>query len=418
VTVHVRPDRNLIRATHRSERFVLVELTAPTALKRTERQPVNLAFVLDRSGSMSGAKIALARQAVEAAIARLHPEDRFAVVVYDEEIDLVVESTPASPEARRAAVERLRGIDARGSTDLAGGWLRGSEQVALHLAGHGVNRTLLLTDGLANVGITEPAELERHSAELRARGVTTSTFGVGEDFDERLLQAMADAGGGHFYYIAEAAQIADHITTEVGEVLQVVAHGAGIEITAADGLDVEPLSPFPVERGGNRTRIALGDLVSDQQLTVVLRFRFPYGEIGRQVGALVGVSDADGALTIAPVALSWTYADNPANDAQRRDRIVDRAVAELLAARARQEAVSHNRAGRYDAARAALQAVAQRIGESAGDDPQLRGLLAQLDRDEDQWAAPAPEMARKAAFAASSYVARGRSPSGHATRRS
>jgi Ca-activated chloride channel family protein len=418
MTVHVRPDRSLIRATHRSERFVLVELTAPTARKRTERQPVNLAFVLDRSGSMSGAKIALARQAVEAAIGRLHPEDRFAVVVYDEEIDLVVESTPASPEARRAAVERLRTIDARGSTDLAGGWLRGSEQVALHLAGHGVNRTLLLTDGLANVGITDPAELERHAAELRARGVTTSTFGVGEDFDERLLQAMADAGGGHFYFIAEAGQIADHITTEVGEVLQVVARGAAIEVTAADGLDVQPLSPFPVERGGNRTRIALGDLVSDQQLTVVLRFRFPYGEIGRQIGALLGVTDVDGVLAVAPVALSWTYADNPANDAQRRDRIVDRAVAELLAARARQEAVSYNRAGRYDAARAALHAVAQQIGGHAGDDPELTGLLAQLVQDEDQWAAPAPEMTRKAAFAASSYVARGRSPGGQATRRS
>jgi Ca-activated chloride channel family protein len=418
VTIHVRSDRSLIRATHRSERFVLVELTAPSAPTRSERQPVNLAFILDRSGSMAGAKIGLARQAVEAAIARLHPEDRFAVVVFDEQIDLVVESTPASPEARRAAVERLRAIDARGSTDLAGGWLRGCEQIALHLAGHNVNRALLLTDGLANVGVTDPAELERHAAELRARGVTTSTFGVGEDFDERLLQAMADAGGGHFYYIAEAAQIADHITTEVGEVLQVVARGAAVVITAADGVEVEPLSPFPVDRGGNRTRIALGDLVSDQELTVALRFRFSYGEIGRQVGALLAVTDLDGALAMAQASLSWTYADNAANDAQRRDRIVDRTVAELLAARARQEAVSHNRAGRYDAARAALQAVALRIGDYAGDDPELKGLLAQLDRDEDQWAAPAPEMARKAAFAASSYLARGRSPAGRATRRS
>jgi Ca-activated chloride channel family protein len=418
MTVHARPDRTLIRATHRSERFVLVELAAPTAPRRPERQPVNLAFVLDRSGSMTGAKIALARQAVEAAIARLHPEDRFTVVAYDEEIDVVTESTPASPEARRAAVERLRGIDARGSTDLAGGWLRGCEQVALHLAGRGINRALLLTDGLANVGITDPADLERHAAELRARGVTTSTFGVGEDFDERLLQALADAGGGHFYYIAEAAQIADHITSEVGEVLQVVAHGAAIEITAADGVEVEALSPFPVDRGGNRTRIAIGDLVSDQQLAVVLRFRFAYGEIGRQVGALLAVTDLDGTLAVAPVALSWTYADNAANDAQQRDRIVDRAVAELFAARARQAAVSHNRSGQYAAARAALHAVARRIGDYAGDDPQLTGLLAQLDRDEVQWTAPAPEMARKAAFAASSYLARGRSPVGRATRRS
>ncbi|TMD30141.1 MAG: VWA domain-containing protein [Chloroflexi bacterium] len=417
MTVHARPDRRLVRAAHRSERFVLVEVVAPAA-PRTERQPVNLAFVLDRSGSMSGAKIDLGRKAVEDALARLHPEDRFAIVVYDEQIDLVVESAPASAEARRNAVERLRAIDARGSTDLAGGWLRGCEQVALHLAGHGVNRALLLTDGLANVGITDSGELERHAAQLRERGVTTSTFGVGDDFDERLLQAMADAGGGHFYYIADAAQIADHITSEVGEVLQVVARSAFVEVTAADGLDVEPLTPYRVERRGNRTHVTLGDLVSEQELAVVLRLRFPYGEMGREIGALLAVADADGALSSPPVTLSWTYADDAANDAQPRDRAVDRAVANVFAARARQVAVSLNRAGQYAAARAAIQAVAQRVTTYAGDDPELHGLVAQLDRDEDQWAAPAPEAMRKAAFAASSYLARGRSPAGHAQRRS
>ena len=158
---------------------------------------------------MSGDKLRVAKAAVAEAIARLGPQDRFSVVAYDDVVDVVIASTAAAGELRRAALERLGTIEARGSTNLGEGWLRGCEQVAGHLLERGVNRCLLLTDGLANVGITDSDELARHAAELRARGVSTSTFGVGNDFDERLLQSLADAGGGHFYYIADAPQIAD-----------------------------------------------------------------------------------------------------------------------------------------------------------------------------------------------------------------
>ena len=427
-----RPDRALIRANHRSERFVLAELVAPPAGQRVERRPVNLCFVLDRSGSMSGSKIALARQAVESALARLRPDDRFSIVVYDEEIELVMESTPASHEARTAAMDRLRHIDARGSTDLAAGWLRGCEQVALHLEGYGVNRALLLTDGLANVGITDGSELERHARQLRDRGVTTSTFGVGEEFDERLLQSLADSGGGHFYYIAGAAQIEDHITAEVGETLEVVVRGVTIEVTTPDGLDAETLSPFRGDRRDNRLRVLLGDLVADQHQSIVLRFRFPRGAAGETSGVLLALTHTDAVaggdvggvpgtrdlLVPEPIALSWTYADDPANDAQERDAGVDRAVAELFAARARQEAVALNRAGQFVAARASLGAVAQRLRGYAGTDPRMVALLDELEVDEQTWAAPAAEGARKQTFAASAYAMRGRAPDGRASRRS
>ena len=425
MTIRARSDRRHIRPTHRSERFVLVELEAPPSHATSQRDPLNVAFVIDRSGSMSGAKLALARQAVETAVERLLPTDRFAIVAYDDRIDVVVESTPASREAKTMAVDRLRSIDARGSTNLGQGWLRGAEQVAAaQLGGTGsssVNRVLLLTDGLANQGITDPATLVGHAGELRARGVMTTTFGVGEDFDEQLLQSMADAGGGHFYFIADAAQIMDQIASEVGELLEVVARDTTVEVTAPDGMGVvvDSLSRFPIESRGNRWLVRLGDLIAEQRLEVVLRVRFGYGGIGQEVGILVGVSDRDGVLAaagFAPVPVGWQYADDRTNDSQPRDRGVDRAVARLFAARARQEAVHLNRRGDYAAAQQAVHSVARRIAGYASDDPELREVVAKLAEDEQRWAMPAPEMARKAAFASANYSLRSRSPQGRASR--
>ena len=420
--LRARTDRNLIRATHRSERFVLVELDVPAATTEHRREPVNIAFVLDRSGSMGGQKIELARKAIETAIDRLLPEDRFAVVAYDDHIDVVVESTAASREAKDGAIAKIRRIDARGSTNLGDGWLKGAEQVALHQAAageRGVHRVLLLTDGLANQGMTDPAELARHAGELRTRGIGTSTFGVGEDFDDALLQGMADAGGGHFYYIERPEQITDLIASEVGELLEIVARDAAIEITAPDGMTIRPLSPYRFEQRGSRSVLLLGDLVAEQHVEAVIRIKFGYGPVGSEIGVLVAVSDRDGAFATAgtsPVAIGWQYADDRANDAQPRDRSVDRRVAALFAARARQDAVKLNRLGDYHAAVEALRHVVVRIVAYAGDDPELKAIAKALRDEEERWSAPAPEMLRRASFAGASYLMRSRRVDGKVDR--
>jgi Mg-chelatase subunit ChlD len=416
-----RADRRLIRHTSRSRRLVLVEVTAPSAPKTAERAPVNLAFVIDRSGSMGGEKIELAKRAVREAIATLTERDRFSVVSYDDRIDVVVESTPASDEARRNAVARLASIDARGSTDLSGGWLRGCEQVAQHLSPDAVDRVLLLTDGLANRGITDHGELVRHAAELRARGVSTTTFGVGNDFDEALLQAMADAGGGHFYYIAGAAQIRDHIASEVGETLEIVAQEVALELLAGEGVRVEAISPHRLEAHGTRTIVALGDLVSDQGVDVLLRLTFPYGDLGRETGLIVNVTDRDGVFAAAGVGdarLTWTWADDAANDAQPRDADVDRVAARQFAARARQEAVKHNRHGDFEEAQWWLSATAKRIRKYAGRDQELRALVAELEDEAQRFAAPMAPRALKEAHFSSHAMARSRDVTGRAMRRS
>jgi len=410
-----RADRRHIRPYDHSHRYVLAEVTAPPATRQLERTPVNLAFVIDRSGSMSGEKLELAKRAVEAALARLDGRDRFSVIVYDDVVETVVESTTASAEARRLATSRLATIEARGSTDLAGGWFRGCEQVASRLGGNGIDRVLLLTDGLANVGIKDPTELATHARELRARGVATSTFGVGNDFDETLLQAMADAGGGHFYYIADAAQIRDHIASEVGETLEVVARDVELEVQAGEGILVDAISPQPLTKNGSRTIVALGDLVADQVQDIVLRLTFPFGQLGRDTGILMAITDRDGVFEAAGVRvarLTWTWADDPTNDGQPRDPDVDRAVARQFAARARQQAVRYNRDGDFDAAQAALRATAKRIRRYAASDPVLREVAGSLEAQGDEMAVPMSAALAKQVYSDSYYAARSRDPMG------
>jgi Ca-activated chloride channel family protein len=406
-----RTDRRLIRPNGRSQRFVLVELTAPPAATTRERPPVNLAFVIDRSGSMSGAKLELAKSAVIEAIGRLEARDRFCVVVYDDAVQVVVGSTPASSTAARDAIARVRLIGPGGSTNLSGGWLSGCEQVAEHQSAEGVNRTLLLTDGLANVGITDPDALVHHVAELRARGVATTTFGVGNDFDEALLSAMADAGGGHFYFIADAAQIRDHIASEVGETLEVTARDVELEALAGEGVVVEAITPHPTAAHGSRSIVKIGDLVASQAVEVLLRLTFPYGEIGRETGLILGVGGASGPR------LAWQYADDTENDRQPRQREVDHVVARQFASRARQRAVALNRQGEFEAARRELERTADRIASYTGHDRTLREIVDGLRDEARVFSAPMPALALKQAHFMSVNVAHSRDHLGRSVKR-
>ncbi|MBP1704624.1 MAG: hypothetical protein H6Q36_363 [Chloroflexi bacterium] len=417
MTLEIRQDRHYIRSASRSTRHLLVRVVAPAGDRRAERLPITVALVLDRSGSMAGLKIGLAKQAVDRALSAIDDRDRFAVVVYDDQIDVVAGLAPAAREAKDRARERLGAIDARGTTNLAGGWLAGCEQVALGQGDERVARALLLTDGLANVGITDPAELEHHAGELRRRGVATSTFGVGADFDEALLQGMASAGGGHFYYIERPAQIPDLIASELGEALDVVARAARLQILLPPGVDARVIGPRPLLRSGDCWAVELGDLVSRQELDVLLALNFPHGSDGDEMPVRVSATDADGALAGAPGVAGWTYADHRTNDAQPRDRALDRIVASNHAARARQEAVRLNRGGDLAGASRLLRDVARKIRGYAGDDPQLLELADALDREAAvEFSVPMAEPTRKAVHAASYRVLASRDVLGRARR--
>ena len=417
MTFNVQTDRTRIRTTGKSTRYVLLSFTAPESPTNGKRDPVNVAFVIDRSGSMGGSKIELARDAVVQALRMLKASDRFSVVAYDDQVDVLVPSTLASSEAIRNAIAGVQRLQARGSTDLSGGWLKGCEEIAQHLQESQVARCILLTDGLANHGITDQGELARHAEQLRARGISTSTIGLGVDFNERMLESLSRAGGGHFYYVETAIQIGDCLTSELGEALEIVARDVAIVAKFDEGIDVTTLNRFPVrQEPGGRVSVRLGDLTSRQDVSVVLKVTFPKGDEKATAAVVFEVMDAHGALSLPPTDAIWTFADHHANDTQTRNVEVDRAVATLYAAAATAEALELNRAGRFEEAAARLKATARRIEQYAGQDPELRAIVESLRERNIVYSRAMAPMALKSEFYASTNLSRVRPASGKARR--
>lgn len=416
----VQQDRSLIRAAGSSRRYGLAQIVAPKAPPREERQPVNVAFVLDRSGSMADErKFGLAREAVERALHMLHTADHFSLVVYDNHVDVLAASAPATAREVGAALEKLRLIDPRGGTDLEAGWSKGCRQLAELVRGNAISRCLLLTDGLANAGITNRHELARAAGELRRRGVVTSTFGVGADFDELLLRDMAHEGGGNAWFIEGASQIPERLTAELGEALEVTMRATVLTITLPAGCSANPLNRFRYEasRDDRECRIELGDLASGQEMDVVIALTFPPGTPGRSIMTTFEVTTTSEGVSAPPESVDWGYASHRENDEEPRNIVVDRAVALQYATRARAEATEFNRNGELDRARRVLERTARRISAYAGNDRELLDLARSLRREVREYAEQVMSpIALKMSFYVAESRGKGRDTSGRARR--
>lgn len=296
LTLSADCDRRLVAVEVSSQRTVEWTITAPQIRHQPDRAPLNLALVLDRSGSMRGEKLAYVQRAACHLLDLLDERDRVAAVAYDDQVTTLAPSEPIAEQTRAEAKQRINGLRPGGQTDLGSGWLRGCQEVAAHQRDTDVNRALLLTDGLANQGITDPEELAHHARELRRRGISTSTFGVGLDFNEHLLEALAEEGGGHFYYIARPEQIPDVFRRELGELLTIVAREVFLSVDVPKGLAVEVLGDLPHERDGDRLRIFLGDLGAGERRTLYTRVLLPPDAPGTSIvlRAQLGYADLDG----------------------------------------------------------------------------------------------------------------------------
>ena len=249
-----------------------LEGKAPTP---DNRIPLNLAVVLDRSGSMEGDKLAAARDAAAMLVQRLHPEDIVSVVAYDDEVTTVAE--PATGATQASLPTLIRHIEPGGSTNLSGGWLRGRELVARGRRDGGVNRIMLLTDGLANCGITDSAQLLGLCRTACGAGITTTTIGFGADYDEKLLRGMADAGGASTWYIERPDQAADVFAEELEGLLTLCAQMVSVEIRPSDAVTLTAIRhQYPTTTlGSGGVRLELGDVYAREPKSVLVELFVP-----------------------------------------------------------------------------------------------------------------------------------------------
>ena len=412
----IEGDRLLARTAAHSSRFIKLTVVAPPVTSKRPRPAVRIGFVLDRSGSMQGDPIRNARKAILDGIDMLSGRDEFAVVAFDDRVETPIPLSGVL-EGRRSAKTVIPTIEARANTNLCDGYLNGAQEVGGDADGDMIRRVILISDGHANSGVTDSATLARHASELRARGVSTATLGIGDGFDEALMSAIANGGGGPSQYAGKPADIGEAIAECIGEALEVTLRDAHVVIRVP-GADIELLSAGDVRSRRGELRVALGDLAESQEREVVLRVRLPLGSEGEQISLTAELSGRDDAgEVLMEQEYSWTYAGSAENDAQARNRAVDRVVAQLFAAEARERAIALNRHGDFERAQAVIQKVARRIASYAGEDRELAKLVTDLLAEAEQWSRPTDERFRKKSYHVAMYQMQSRMLDGTARKR-
>jgi Ca-activated chloride channel family protein len=344
-----------------------------------------VSLVLDRSGSMHGEPLEAAREAAERFLGFLSPEDRVSLVSFDDNV--VTEFGPGAgsdPDARLAVRRLMPG----GSTNLSGGWLQGRTHVADRMV-EGTNRVILLTDGQANVGVVEPRQLESLARAAAHAGVTTTCIGFGPAFNEDLLRAMGEGGGGNFWYVEETDQMAGIFAGEIEGLVALAAQNVTVELrvlhpAVAGVMFYQRLAVETPEPGRFITR--LGDL---------------YATSPRPLGLTLFVNDLDvlGPCEVAQVLVTADVLTDAGiehrvvtlpvkanlDGADHVEPAVERTLLRFQSAKAREDAIARADAGDLDGAAHALREARHKLS-AYGADPEVADEMDDLAAEADRMA--------------------------------
>lgn len=245
------------------------------AAKRYEEElthiPLNISVVIDRSGSMAGEKIQNAKKAAKHIVDQLSPEDYLSIVIYDGTIDVLQQTVQV--RNKQLIKNKIESITDRGGTNLMGGAQKGYDEVKRYCKPGYINRVLLLSDGQANEGITNPNQIEQIvRRQSQQDGISISTFGLGNDYNEDLMTAMAESGSGNYYFIDHAEKIASIFKKELNGLMEVVAQNAELTLTIPEYVNIDKVYGYKHEQIGRILKIKLHDIFSEDTKGLLIRY--------------------------------------------------------------------------------------------------------------------------------------------------
>lgn len=326
VTLSVEMSNPLLPAQKKQSTFLKVGLTGFKMNKSASRAPVNIAIVLDKSGSMQGSKIEEARRGAIEAVKRLGPNDIVSVITYDSTVQVLVPATKLTDKA--AVCQKISQIKAGGRTALFAGVSKGAAEIRKFLDKERVNRVVLLSDGKANIGASSPSELGNLGASLKKENITVSTMGLGLDYNEDLMLKLASRSGGNHIFVEDAEQLASIFTEEFKTVLSVVAQEVSVQIDVAKNVRPVRVLGREAEINGQQVIAEISQIYSEQEKFVVLEVEVPATVAGKATQvASVSVS-YDNLLTKATDRLAGTASVNFSKDVKQIATRANRKVLE------------------------------------------------------------------------------------------
>jgi Ca-activated chloride channel homolog len=276
VTLTVETDRPYVPAGEKQAVYLRIGLAGCAEEFLKERRPVNVSLVIDKSGSMSGDKIEKAKDAAIMAIRRLQADDIASIVIYDDQAEVLVPATKMS--RTEDSVKKIRRIRADGSTALYDGIQNGAREVRKFLSKNHVNRIVLLSDGLANVGPSSTEELGRLGCNLADEGISVTTIGLGLGYNEDLMSQLAYRSDGGHYFAEEAEELAAIFDQEFDRAMSVVAQQVRLEIIC--GEEIRPVRVLG-RQGSIKDRtvqVDLQNIYAGHEKYVLLEVEVPAGK--------------------------------------------------------------------------------------------------------------------------------------------
>lgn len=275
--VNAHLDLDFVAIEQADEVTLMLELDAPPAPDSGPRPPAAVQIVLDRSGSMGHGRLEAAKDAITALVDRLDPGDSLGVVAFDDDVQMVLPARTLSTPNRQAAKAAVARLVTGGMTNLSGGLLRGLQEARRAAADRQAGATLiLLSDGRANQGETDPGVLARVAAGGRDQGITTSTVGIGLGYDELLLSEIAGGGQGNHVFAEQGDAAAAAVAGEVDGLLSKTVQAASLVVRPASTVEsVTVWNDLPGNPVPGGIMVELGDLWASEQRKLVLTFKVP-----------------------------------------------------------------------------------------------------------------------------------------------